>query len=530
MIIVPNLRLSLGEGEGLLLQKAAKKLDMSPDDIIKWRIARMSLDARDKRDIHFKCTVELQIGDEETVARRTGLERTQAAARTLPEHGTEPLRGRVVVAGAGPAGLFAGLVLARHGYRPLIIERGKPIQERLKDAESFWSAGMLDPESNALYGEGGAGAFSDGKLTTRIKDIRKEDILGELIACGAGESIAYEAKPHLGSDVLARILPRLRERIEAFGGEFMFQTRLDGLSCENGELKRIGICSKGGTTLETNALVLAPGGSARDTYAMLRQSGITLEAKAFAIGLRIEHLQGLVNEAQFGAMAAHPRLGAAEYQLSTRHGTRGVYTFCMCPGGVVMGATAQPGCLTVNGMSYSGRGRENSNSAIVVQTGPEDFGSDAMDGVIFQQQWEESAFRLGGGDFSAPAQRAGDFLLGTAGKGFGSVRPTYRPAVKAADLRGCLPGFAAEAIPRAIKDFARMLKGFDSPDAVLTGVETRTSSPVRILRGEDGQSVSLKGLYPCGEGAGYAGGIMSAAVDGMNAAEHVINRFALPKP
>ncbi len=528
MIAVTNLRLSLDEGESLLIQKAAQRLGVRPGDIQRLRIVRMSLDARDKRDIHFTCTVEAGLEDEAAVSKRTGLPIIQPHSRETITYGHEELRGRPVVAGAGPAGLFAALTLAQHGYRPLILERGKQIEERKKDADAFWGKGIFDPESNAAFGEGGAGAFSDGKLTTRIKDERREDVLQALIECGAPESIDYDAKPHLGTDVLYKLLPRLRNRIIEMGGEFLFSTKLESIiKSSSGALKSI---QTGGKciTIETNALVLAIGSGARDTYSMLFNAGAAMEAKPFAIGLRIEHPQEMINLSQYGAMASHPRLGAAEYHLAGEQRGRGVYTFCMCPGGEVMGSTSESGCLVVNGMSNSARSGLHANSAVVAQVSAADFGEGILSGVEFQRQWEKAAFSLGGGGYIAPAQTAEDFLAGKTTVKFDGIQPTYRPGVTGSDLSKCLPEAVTVALKEGIKSFGRMLKGFDMPGAVLTAIETRTSSPIRILRDKDCESLNLPGLYPCGEGAGYAGGIVSAAVDGIRVAEAVIRKYKRP--
>ena len=526
-----ELKLPLDSDLEEIPKAAAAALGIKRSDIIECILRREAIDARRKSAIHFSCTVDLVLRDESRVGSakpgiKIGPIPDDAYKPALP--GRERLSGRVVVIGCGPAGLFAGLALARAGYRPLLVERGKAVDERALDVERFWREGILDAESNAQFGEGGAGTFSDGKLTTLINDPRCSQVLRELVAAGAPESILVAGKPHLGTDTLRGVVKGLRRIIRELGGEFRFSTAMSGIGLSDSNLAEIELMD--GEKIPAGAAVLAIGHSADDTFATLARSGLAMTPKPFAVGLRIEHPQDLIDAAQYGAFAGHPRLGAAEYKLAW-HGESGrsAFTFCMCPGGEVVAAASREGCLVTNGMSRAARDGPNSNSAILVNVTPEDFpNGNVLAGFEFQRYWEALAFTMGGGDYRAPAQLLGDYMRDRASVRIGGVEPSYRPGIRFANLRLALPSFVAETIAGAIPDFSRRIRGFDRDDALLTGVETRSSSPVRIARGEDFQS-SIRGLYPAGEGAGFAGGIMSAAVDGLRVAEAIIGRFAVPE-
>jgi len=498
------------------------------------RLVRSSLDARRKQDIHFNVTALVQVTEpvkKKLLARKDARIQLheEEKERSIP-HGKESPQGRIVVVGMGPAGLFAGYLLAKEGYRPLVIERGEPVEKRAATVDRFWNEGTLNEESNVMFGEGGAGAFSDGKLTTRIKDFRANDVLRALVQFGAPMETAYQAKPHVGTDILRVVVTNMRKEILRLGGEIYFNTRLVDLEEKEGRIVTIHVRKEGDREekIPCCACVLATGQGARDVYYMLDRRGQQLAPKPFAVGVRIEHPQELVNRAQFGKLAGDPRLGAAEYRLSTRSDDRGVYTFCMCPGGRVIASSSEKNEVVVNGMSYHARNGRNANAAIVVQVSPGDFGTGAFDGIRFQQQLEQKAFQAIG-DYIAPAERVVDYLSDAKPAAFGGVIPTYKPGVAPYRLKKCLPDFVAAGIGAAIKDFSTKLKGFALDEAVLTAVESRTSAPVRILRNEQGEAPGMKGLFPVGEGAGYAGGIVSAAVDGMKAAERIIGIYAAEK-
>jgi hypothetical protein len=524
-IELTGISLPLESGDEDTRAAAAARLGVRGEDISRLRVKRQSLDSR-RRELRLVYTVHISLHD---ALRQLALEAQFGAAE---ENAPPEIRygdidpGRPVVVGAGPCGLFAALTLAQHGYCPLLIERGRDIAERARDVEALCARGELDPESNVAFGAGGAGAFSDGKLTTRIKDPRAEAVLETLAACGAPQEILTLAKPHTGTEHIRTAVSGMIDKIRALGGQVEFENRLCGVDVTDGALRGIWYSSGGVRQhMETRAAVLAIGHSARDTYELLLESGVMLVPKAFAVGLRIEHPREFIDRAQYGQAFGHPRLGAAEYVLKGRHGGRGVYTFCMCPGGEVICSATEPGGLAVNGMSFYARDGKNSNSAVVVGVNTGDFMPGPLGGVAFARQWERAAYLHG---FAAPVQTLEDFFAGRAGRGFGDVRPTYRPRAELANLRECLPVFVAEGIAAGLRDFGEKLKSFDRADAVLTGVETRTSSPVRMLRGEDYQAEGIAGLYPAGEGAGYAGGIVSAAVDGMRCAEALMRRFARP--
>ena len=483
------------------------------------RVLRRAVDARKKSDVRFVFNVEASVRGNRARLSADVLRAPAAEERPLP-----PYRGacRPLIVGAGPAGLFAALTLARAGACPIVCERGKPVERRARDVSAFFAGGALDTESNVQFGEGGAGTFSDGKLATGISDVRCTSVLRDFVAFGAPEEILWDAKPHIGTDRLPGVVAGLRREIEALGGVFLFETKLCGLRVRDGRVAAAVLEHEGTQTeLCTDAVVLAPGHSARDTFAMLRGLGVELAPKPFSVGVRVEHPQRLIDEAQYGAFAGHPALGAADYRLSAHlPNGRGVYTFCMCPGGTVVAAASEENTIVTNGMSVYARDGENANAAVLVSVTPSDFPSrDPLSGVEFQRRIERAAFS---GDYRAPAQTLSSFLSGTAPSGFGAVRPSYLPGVVPRDLASLLPPYVRDGLAAGFAAFDRRLHGFALPDAVLTAPETRSSSPVRITRGETGESVSLAGLFPCGEGAGYAGGILSAAVDGIRAAEAVL--------
>lgn len=547
MLRIDQIKLKMNEPVSALPAKIAKTLRMKDLKITEWKVVRESVDARKKPDIRFNYTVDFTVADEkrllEKASKVRGVSLKPAPDRTYHIHkinGDLPEEQRPVIAGLGPCGLFAALILAEAGARPIVLERGRRVEQRTADVEHFWETGELDPSSNVQFGEGGAGTFSDGKLTTGIKDPRIAKVNDEFIQAGADPSIAYSHLPHIGTDVLREVVRRLREKIISLGGEVRFESQLTGLIRENDRLAGIEIKESGsGTTsrMACRQLILAPGNSARDTFEMLHDSGIKLEPKPFSVGVRIEHPQVLVDESQYGVERndSEGRLSAAAYKLSHHcEDGRGVYTFCMCPGGYVVASSSEPGGVVTNGMSYRARDGKNANSALLVGISPEDYGGspeDPLAGIRFQRQLERRAFETGGGNYKAPAERLETFISAAASPErvpFSgsleelSVEPTYRPGVTWKRVSDVLPDFVTDAMREAIPVMAGKLKGFDLGQAVMTAVETRSSSPVRIMRDETGQSVSLQGLYPGGEGAGYAGGIMSAAVDGIRLAEHIL--------
>ena len=542
MLRITELRLPLNHPEPALRAAVLARLGLTDAALRQMTIARRGYDARRKSDIVLVYSIDCEVDDEAAVlARHAGDPHIRTAPDTnyrfvaeLPADYAQRQRPRPVVIGFGPCGLFAALILAQTGLRPLVLERGKAVRERTQDTWGLWRRRELNPESNVQFGEGGAGTFSDGKLWSQISDPRHltRKVLTEFVKAGAPEEILYVSKPHIGTFRLVSMIEKMRAEIEALGGEIRFRAHVTDLRIEGGAVR--GVVLEDGSEIEAEHVILALGHSARDTFAMLHARGVFMEPKPFSVGFRIEHPQSIIDKARFGSNAGHPLLGAADYKL-VHHAKNGrsVYSFCMCPGGTVVAATSEPGRVVTNGMSQYSRNERNANAGIVVGITPQDYRQDGrsegavnpLDGIAFQRALESRAYALGGENYDAPGQRVADFLAGKASRGFGSVEPSYKPGVRPTDLgeRGneSLPPYAIAAIREALPAFERQIRGFAMPDAVLTGVETRTSSPLRITRGRDLQSLNVKGLYPAGEGAGYAGGILSAAVDGIKVAEAV---------
>lgn len=528
-IKINNISLNLDEGQEDLKVKAAKKLRIPLDKIQRINILKQSIDARKKDNIKFNYALEIFTEREANIVEGLGDKDVMLLKTPEPEKivfGEKKLHSRPVVVGMGPAGMFAALELAKNGYRPLVIERGESVDERTKTVGTFWSRGVLNPESNVQFGEGGAGTFSDGKLTTRIKDRRCEAVLGEFVKAGAPEEILYSGKPHIGTDILKTVVKGIREEIKGLGGEILFNHRLEEINIANNEMKSIIV---NGMEIPCEVLILAIGHSSRDTYEMLHRNRIFIEPKPFAIGVRIEHSQNLINISQFGKYADHPKLKAADYRLAhTCEGTgRGVYSFCMCPGGEVVAASSEPEMVVTNGMSGYKRDKENANSAIVATVGGTDFnGGSPLAGMEFQRHYERLAYAAGGNNYTAPIQLAEDFLNDRVSTKLGNILPTYRPGFRFADMRECLPAYVIEALKEGLLEFNKKIRNFSDKNSILTGIETRTSAPVRICRNEKFQSVNVKGLFPSGEGAGFAGGIISSAVDGIKSAEWIMKEFS----
>ena len=535
MLRLTDLKLPLGHPAEALPAAICAKLGIQPTALHGYAVFRRGYDARKRGAIALIYTLDVDVADEAALLARHADDRHVQVTPDTRYHfvaqAPARLEHRPIVIGFGPCGLFAALILAQSGFRPIVLERGKAVRERTKDTWDLWRKRELHPDSNVQFGEGGAGTFSDGKLHSQIRDPRHHGrkVLTEFVAAGAPEEILYVSKPHIGTFRLVTMVENMRGTIEELGGEIRFDQRVDDLLIETdapGERQVRGVQLASGEELRSDHVVLALGHSARDTFEMLHARGVYVEAKPFSIGFRIEHPQSLIDHARFGPQAGHPILGAADYHL-VHHGRdgRSVYSFCMCPGGTVVAATSEPGRVVTNGMSQYSRNERNANAAIVCDITPADYapyGEGPLAGVALQRHWESNAYALGGGDYSAPGQRVGDFLAGKPSRAFGDVQPSYKPGVHLTDLSTALPDYAVVAIRAAIPAFDRQIKGYALPDAMLTGVETRTSSPVRIKRrDEDLQSLNTRGLYPAGEGAGYAGGILSAAVDGIRVAEAV---------
>ncbi|WP_432744868.1 NAD(P)/FAD-dependent oxidoreductase [Methylobacter sp. G7] len=524
MLRITELKLPLDHPENGLKTAILDRLCISTEELITYTLFRQGFDARKRNAILLVYTVDVETTNEQAILDRfsddPSITLTPDSNYRFVTHAPKDLTQRPVIIGTGPCGLFAGLILAQMGFRPIILDRGKEVRERTKDTFGLWRKGVFNPESNVQFGEGGAGTFSDGKLYTQIKDPNHygRKVLNELVKAGAPDEILHVSKPHIGTFKLVTVVEQIRATIESLGGEIRFQSRVDDIVIDNGQV--CGVVLANGETIQSNHVVLAVGHSARDTFKMLYDRGVYIEAKAFSIGFRIEHPQSLIDSCRFGSNAGHPLLGAADYKL-VHHCSNGrsVYSFCMCPGGTVVAATSEPGHVVTNGMSQYSRNERNANSGIVVGITPDDYPGHPLAGIDFQRRLEAGAFKLGGETYDAPGQLVGDFLAKRPSSQLGTVQPSYTPGVHLCDLSSALPDYAIAAIREAIPIFDKKIKGFAMNDAVLTGVETRTSSPIRIKRNEHYQSLNSKGLYPAGEGAGYAGGILSAAVDGIKVAE-----------
>ncbi|WAB99190.1 MULTISPECIES: NAD(P)/FAD-dependent oxidoreductase [Pseudomonas] len=528
MLRITELKLPLDHPDEALREAIVQRLGIRDEQLLSFNLFKRSYDARKKNsELLFIYTIDLETSNEAELLGKFADDRNITVAPDVTYkfvgHAPADLQERPIVVGFGPCGIFAGLLLAQMGFKPIILERGKEVRQRTKDTWGLWRKSVLNPESNVQFGEGGAGTFSDGKLYSQIKDPlhHGRKVLEEFVKAGAPDEILYINKPHIGTFRLTGMVEQMRQDIIALGGEVRFQEKVTDLLLDDGQLS--GVVLESGEQLQSRHVVLALGHSARDTFRMLHGKGVFMEAKPFSVGFRIEHPQTLIDKARLGKYAGHPKLGAADYKLvyHAKNG-RSVYSFCMCPGGTVVAATSEPGRVVTNGMSQYSRNERNANSGIVVGIDPErDYPGGPLAGIELQERLEAHAYVMGGSNYQAPAQLVGDFVAGKPSTALGSVEPSYKPGVTLGDLAPSLPAFAIEAIREALPAFDRQIKGYNLHDAVLTGIETRTSSPLRITRGTDYQSLNVKGLFPAGEGAGYAGGILSAGVDGIRIAEAV---------
>ncbi|QSB21281.1 NAD(P)/FAD-dependent oxidoreductase [Pseudomonas sp. 15A4] len=526
MLRITEFKLPLDHADDELRPALLQRLAIGSDELLDLTLFKRSYDARKKStELQFIYTIDFLVRDEAALLQRLSHDKHIGPAPDVSYkvvgHAPADLSQRPLVVGFGPCGIFAGLLLAQMGFKPIILERGTEVRQRTKDTWGLWRKNVLNPESNVQFGEGGAGTFSDGKLYSQIKDPKfiGRKVLHEFVKAGAPEEILYVSKPHIGTFRLTGVVENMRHQIEALGGEVRFQQRVTDVLIEDGQMQ--GVLLDSGERIDSRHVILALGHSARDTFRMLHGRGVFMEAKPFSVGFRIEHPQGLIDRARLGKYAGHPKLGAADYKL-VHHAKNGrsVYSFCMCPGGTVVAATSEPNRVVTNGMSQYSRNERNANSGIVVGITPEqDYPGSPLAGIELQERLESHAYLMGGETYEAPAQLVGDFIAGKASTALGGVEPSYKPGVKLTDLADALPAFAIEAIREALPAFEKQIRGFSQHDAILTGIETRTSSPLRITRGEDLQSLNVKGLFPAGEGAGYAGGILSAGVDGIRIAE-----------
>ena len=528
MLRITELKLPLDHPDEALREAIVQRLGIRDEQLLSFNLFKRSYDARKKNsELLFIYTIDLEASNEAELLDKFADDHNIGPAPDVTYkyvgHAPADVQERPIVVGFGPCGIFAGLLLAQMGFKPIILERGKEVRQRTKDTWGLWRKSVLNPESNVQFGEGGAGTFSDGKLYSQIKDPQHHGrkVLEEFVKAGAPDEILYINKPHIGTFRLTGMVEQMRQDMIALGAEVRFQQKVTDLLVEDGQLT--GVVLESGEQLHSRHVVLALGHSARDTFRMLHAKGVYMEAKPFSVGFRIEHPQTLIDKARLGKYAGHPKLGAADYKLvyHAKNG-RSVYSFCMCPGGTVVAATSEPGRVVTNGMSQYSRNERNANSGIVVGIDPErDYPGGPLAGIELQERLETLAYEMGGSNYQAPAQLVGDFVAGRPSTALGSVEPSYKPGVTLGDLAPSLPDFAIEAIREALPAFDRQIKGYNLHDAVLTGIETRTSSPLRITRGEDYQSLNLKGLFPAGEGAGYAGGILSAGVDGIRIAEAI---------